>query len=175
MRAVGWAGPLVAGVLSYAIEAVREKAFLSKYALYSGLELAASAFLGNLATAWVGDYGFIGLGGEIASDAISGVLYMLMRRYIQKEMDNKLNDFVYGALLSYAGDALATPVFSAFGSTRLAWDVERMEAVQDASARVIRNELMTSNISYPPGSSTPANIISTTGPSYYAQPCLWSC
>lgn len=175
MRAVGWAGPVVAGVLSYAIEAFREKSFLSKYALYSGLELAASAFLGNLSTSWIDQSGWIGLGSEITSDAISGLLYMLMRKFIQKEHDNKLANFAYGFFLSYAGDALASPVFGLFGSTRLAVDMDTMQLAQEVGAKAIRNEMLSSNTVYPPGSATPANVVSITGPSAYAQPCMWTC
>jgi len=175
MRAVGFAGPIVAGVLSYAIEAYHERAFFSKYALYSGLELFLSSFLGNLTTGWINPAGFIGLGAEIGSDAISGLLYMLMRKMIHKENDTKLNSFVYGFALSYAGQALANPIFSAFSTTRLAIDLDTMSLTQDYGAKVVKNELLTSNTVYPPGSATPIGTVSVTGPSTYSQPCMWTC
>lgn len=103
-------GSLVSGVLAYAISAFRQGEVFSKYALFDGIEIFAASLLGDWTVSWMPSP--FGLGRELSSDLIAGGLYALMRYYFQNSPDEKWYKNVgYAFVLSYAGSALAAPVY----------------------------------------------------------------
>lgn len=103
-------GSVVAGALAYAISAYRQGSFMSKYAAIDAVEIFAASLLGDWAVSWVPSP--FGLGREMTSDVLAGGLYALMRYYFQGNQEETwIKNLGYGFVLSYAGAALAAPVY----------------------------------------------------------------
>ena len=163
---------VTAGILAYAISAIRRGEILSKYALVDGLEIALSAGLGDFAVSFLPVGGIVGLTRELASDALAGVFYMAMRLWIQKNPDgskmypdeSKLKNFGYGFALSYAGAALVAPAYTALAGAGMYVNINMPSVSSVVGSSAAAEEISTrSNVEFPPGSGVPAWVPTTTG------------
>lgn len=160
MNSIG--GSITAGVLAYAISAIRRGELLSTYALYDGIEIALSSGLGDSLASFLPVGGIVGLTRELASDALAGLFYMAMRMYIHKNPDDmlknpesKLKNFGYGFALSYAGAALVAPAYTAIAGAGMYVNVNMPAPSSVLRSEAVQEIATTTNVTYPPGSGVP--------------------
>ena len=125
-------GPILSGVVLIIYESYVKKSKKGKKSsglIVEGVELAASMYVGNLATVWMSSSGILGITSELISKVLDGVILATVRTTINKE--KFIKKAAEGALIGFAADAVLYPLGVVWASSPS--DTGIQSNIQDAA------------------------------------------